>query len=233
MATSQQVPIVPINYPPTQIPPPTNTDAKFLVDFLNPRVANRLNVGNVSLRLAQIQSLSYDELMQFPICVEYMFPVAGFEPFDQQALVYARSCNPILQDMRISAQHLMFFFGFDVYSTIEGEMIISYNTDQPRNFARWLKNTDPSHTWINRMLESLRIFGLHHEASRIYTSILDVTRKLGCPVSPITLMNWGATMNDPLYVLSKGYLNYQDQFNVYQNFPVGCNTTSATIPAQR
>ncbi|KAI1204540.1 uncharacterized protein F4807DRAFT_446756 [Annulohypoxylon truncatum] len=133
---------------------------------------------------------------------------------DQQTLIYVRSHNGILQNMRASLVRMMAFYGFDVSWDQDDDFRfkLSFVRDNPELVGRWLKEADQNHTHIKGIIWSLRLFGLSEEAQRVYEAFIFANETYGSPVGEASLDQWRQAFVLPLCIISYGFLNFQPRF---------------------
>ncbi|KAI0884567.1 uncharacterized protein GGS22DRAFT_188776 [Annulohypoxylon maeteangense] len=214
MATANTPQLIVSPFTPSQIALPQSVSGQRLISFLDPHVSAPNTSGH---RLEEILSWDNDRLSNERGYTCWLFPVAfGSDLLDQQTIIYIRSQNAILRNFRASFTRMMFFYGFDVSwdQKDESRLVISYAQDNRDAFKRWLKDADHNHSRIARMLISLRVFCLEQEALTAYESFLTINGNFGSPVSNASLQLWTHSVNDSLFGISQGLLNYQPQFFV-------------------
>ncbi|KAI1454151.1 hypothetical protein F4805DRAFT_334434 [Annulohypoxylon moriforme] len=203
---------------PTPIPPPESANGQQLIAFLNPHVSAPNSDGH---RLEEILEWDDERLQNGRGYMDWLFPVPyNSDRIDQQTLIYCRSSNEILWNMRVSFTRMMALYGFDVeydHENGEGELRIGFPRNNRDSFKRWLKDTDHSHTRIARIFVCLRLFSLTDEAVKAYEAFTYVNELFGNPVSNDTLDIWTQSIDLPLVTLSRGYLNFQPRF--FENGP--------------
>ncbi|KAI1095307.1 hypothetical protein F5B19DRAFT_440928 [Rostrohypoxylon terebratum] len=222
----------PLPQGPTPVPLPSKQDARLLVHFLDPGVGTGIKVNNKPRQqLSQIRSLSFDELLKTPEYVQHMFPITGWGPVDREFLLHVRTRNEILQDMRGSVQSFMSLLGFIVEFSEENEILIGFAGESRDRYSRWLKDADQCHLWISRMFASLRLFGLHDDAIKLYFAFLVTNTHFGNTLAQKILDHWEKIVSSSLALLSSNVLDFLPSFYDKQFYKVqlegGSDATTA------
>ncbi|OTA92580.1 hypothetical protein M434DRAFT_12281 [Hypoxylon sp. CO27-5] len=175
-----------------------------------------------------ILRLSDDELERKHDYIQWLFPLTEASLHNstvpvldyQTIMIFRRHPQDLLREnVRLALMRMLWFYGFDPVWN-DGRLFIEPIEGPIGKHRRWLRDTDHNHLRLSRIIRSLRIFGMAHEAEVLYRMFVDTNGAWGSIVSNVSLGHWKRSVEgDPFQKLNieqrlKRELNDEDAGNI-------------------
>ncbi|KAI0837408.1 opioid growth factor receptor conserved region-domain-containing protein [Hypoxylon sp. FL0890] len=161
-----------------------------------------------------ILRLSNEELETRHDYIQWLFPLTEESAYNKDApildaetiLIFRNHEGDWLREnVRLSLMRMLWFFGFDSTWT-NGKLEISHIIGSTaRKFQPWVKATNHNHQRISRIIRSLRLLGMLHEARVVHHEFQEANIRCYMVVSYTSKKFWDQAAEGPLYGDSKDH----------------------------
>ncbi|KAI1417913.1 opioid growth factor receptor conserved region-domain-containing protein [Hypoxylon sp. FL1857] len=136
--------------------------------------------------------------------IQWLFPLAeesvhnsNAPILDEETVLIFRHHHDdwLRENVKLALQRMMWFYGYDTVWR-DGKLETA-EIEGPRQKFRWLTPSSHNHLRISRMLKSLRILGMPHEAEVVYDTFRRTNIIWGDGVSDATLEHWKLAADGP------------------------------------
>ncbi|KAI0142538.1 opioid growth factor receptor conserved region-domain-containing protein [Hypoxylon sp. NC0597] len=130
--------------------------------------------------------------------IQWLFPLAERSAHNptvpvldyETIMIFRRHDDDLLREnVRLGLMRMAWFYGFDA-EWEDGGLTLEAIEGPVGKFRRWLRNRNHNHLRISRIIRSLRLLGMPHEAYVFYHTLLETNDIWGKPISATTLQHW-------------------------------------------